>query len=114
MSNLKSDSNVSFGGESIDDVHEIRDLRIMENESKYEGEWDRKRNCIDGRGVQIWNDGTRYEGMWVDGKQHGYGRIVYPEGESYVGDWRNNQIEGQGTYTYYNGTICDGCWKGGV
>ena len=85
-----------------------------ENESMYEGEWDRKRNIIDGRGVKIWKDGARYEGMWKNNKHHGYGRIIYPDGEFYVGEWKNNVIEGMGLYTYSYGKICEGQWADGI
>ena len=37
---------------------------VNEDSSKYEGEWNIRTGMIDGRGVKIWSDGTRYDGMW--------------------------------------------------
>jgi hypothetical protein len=34
----------------------------------YEGEWNRELNVIDGRGVKVWSDGSRYEGFWENGQ----------------------------------------------
>jgi len=56
----------------------------------YEGEWDKERNVVDGRGVKIWTDGTRYDGKFVNGQQHGYGRLVNVTGETFEGQWKNN------------------------
>ena len=46
----------------------------------YHGQWstDNKRN---GKGIQIWLGGQKYEGMWVNNKRHGKGRCIYPNGD---------------------------------
>jgi hypothetical protein len=35
----------------------------LENGAKYEGEWDTQ-GQKDGRGIQLWVDGSVYEGYW--------------------------------------------------
>ena len=43
---------------------------------QYDGEWNPITQKRHGRGKQVWNDGTIYEGSWKDDKAHGKGRIV--------------------------------------
>jgi len=57
----------SMDGPNADKIHEVRDLVTLEDKSLYEGEWDRVNNVIDGRGIKIWPDGTRYDGTWLQG-----------------------------------------------
>ena len=87
---------------------------MLEDGSMYEGEWDKKKNQIDGKGVKIFKDGSRYDGNFVGGLHHGYGRMVYPEGDCYIGEWNHNEIEGLGTYTYQDGVINEGFWVKGI
>ena len=58
----------------------------------YEGEWvhsDQLPYGIRmGRGVQLWPDGSRYEGYWKDGKANGPGRLLHVNGDCYEGIWR--------------------------
>ena len=45
----------------------IKELLIDHNGLIYQGEWDAQLDEKDGRGVQIWPDGTRYDGQWRRG-----------------------------------------------
>ena len=56
---------------------------MLENGAVYQGEWLVNENQKDGRGVQIWPDGSRYDGFWRDGMANGYGRLVHAEGDVY-------------------------------
>ena len=38
-----------------------------------------------GPGVQVWRDGSRYEGEWINGRAHGRGRMIQADGSIYVG-----------------------------
>jgi len=44
---------------------------------------DKKKNQRDGLGVQLWPDGSKYEGMWKDGKCSGKGRMTHANGDVY-------------------------------
>ena len=44
-------------------------MTILENLAKYEGEW--LNNLREGRGMQLWVDGSLYEGWWSQGKACG-------------------------------------------
>ena len=57
-----------FGDENPVDgkVRQMKPITMLENGSKYEGEWTREgdEEIRDGRGILIWLDGSRYEGYW--------------------------------------------------
>jgi hypothetical protein len=43
----------------------------------------KQNNKRDGLGVQLWPDGSKYEGMWRDGKCSGMGRMTHANGDIY-------------------------------
>ena len=43
-----------------------------------------------GHGKYIWNDGSMYEGWWMDNKANGKGRLIHADGDHYIGDWLND------------------------
>jgi hypothetical protein len=55
---------------------EFRLNRLISPEVRYEGEWDKKKNIKHGKGVQVWEDGTYFEGTFKHDKANGYGRII--------------------------------------
>ena len=59
-----------------------------------------------------WPDGTRYEGMSLNGKFHGRGIYTYPNGDIYSGEFQFGKIQGQGQFNFKNGdkyvgAVCD-------
>eukprot|EP00747_Dinoflagellata_sp_TGD_P164521 gnl/TRDRNA2_/TRDRNA2_184574_c0_seq1.p1 gnl/TRDRNA2_/TRDRNA2_184574_c0~~gnl/TRDRNA2_/TRDRNA2_184574_c0_seq1.p1 ORF type:complete len:420 (+),score=58.98 gnl/TRDRNA2_/TRDRNA2_184574_c0_seq1:79-1260(+) len=84
---------------------------IFEDDSKYCGEWmelklqdangkeDDGTWVRQGRGSQVWSDGSCYEGEWQKGRMHGKGRYLGPQGEIFVGEWREDMAHGHGVYT---------------
>ncbi|SVA98642.1 uncharacterized protein METZ01_LOCUS151496 [marine metagenome] len=52
---------------------------------------------------QKWPDGTKYEGMILDGKFHGRGIYTYPNGDVYVGEFRFGKMQGEGQFSFTNG-----------
>ena len=58
-------------------------------------------------------DGSKYEGEWKDGKQHGQGTYSWHDGDQYVGEWKDDKPHGQGIYTWPNGDKHVGEFKGG-
>merc|ERR1712232_224914 len=44
-----------------------------------------------------------YEGFWVKGMKHGFGRVLYMNGDSYQGDFVQNLKQGQGEWKLSDG-----------
>ena len=44
--------------------------------------------------MQIWADGSIYEGYWLNNKANGYGRLIHPDGDVYSGEWENDAAHG--------------------
>ena len=44
-----------------------------------------KGDCFDGSGVFVWEDGSRYEGTYKNGRRHGYGVYYFPNSDKYEG-----------------------------
>jgi hypothetical protein len=56
-------------------------------------------------------DGRKYEGMWMDGMQHGKGGIeTWDDGFTYTGEFCQNNIEGKGVGEWPDGTKYEGEW----
>ena len=43
-------------------------------------------NCVNGKGKKTYDNGSNYEGDFVDGKEDGQGTLKYVEGSYYVGN----------------------------
>ena len=82
------------------------------NGETYEGQFmDGKRH---GFGRQIWPDGSIYEGFWDEDRCNGKGRLINAEGHVYFGDWIDDKAEGKGTFKHTDGTKYEGEWKDDV
>ena len=64
-----------------------------------------------GKGVQIWPDGSIYEGYWRDNQANIKGRLIHSDGDIYEGGWVNDKAEGYGTYLHVDGAKYAGAWK---
>ena len=65
-------------------------MSLKNGEELYEGERDelcRK----DGKGTQIYKDGSLYEGYWKDGKRNGKGRLINDNCDVYIGEWKDDR-----------------------
>mmetsp|Transcript_13562 Transcript_13562/g.25582 ORF Transcript_13562/g.25582 Transcript_13562/m.25582 type:complete len:522 (-) Transcript_13562:2647-4212(-) len=69
----------------------------------YKGEWNTKKSTMDGRGLFVYPDGTKYEGYVHDNEYNGFGRFIHRLGDVYEGDWYNNVAYGSGIYFHSNG-----------
>ena len=45
-----------------------------------------KGNCHRGHGTFKWENGSSYDGYWVEGKPHGFGDFNYENGDKYKGN----------------------------
>jgi len=86
-------------------------LYIMENGSRYVGEWeDGKKH---GQGTYTYSDGPKYVGEYKDDKKHGQGTFIWSNGDKYVGEYKDGEENSQGTYTWSNGDKYVGEYKDG-
>ena len=68
--------------------------------------------CINGNGIYTWDDGTQYNGEWLNRQQHGSG--IYSSKEyTYDGEWFEGKWHGFGVYTSTNGEKYEGNWLNG-
>lgn len=55
------------------------------------------------------NDGAVYRGqIKQNGERHGYGIQIWPDGSKYEGNWRDDIRQGRGRLTNAEGDIYDG------
>ena len=115
------------------DELEFRPIKIITNDNKYLGHWNKVSNTIQGQGLLVRNDGSLYEGIWddnqlqgkiryiddqgnyytgqwSDGKRDGFGTQRWINGDKYTGEWINNKQSGEGTYTWANNERYEGKW----
>ena len=62
----------------------------LDNGAVYQGQWT-KLGKREGRGTQIWTDGSKYVGNWKDDMANGRGRLIHGDGDSYEGEWQNDK-----------------------
>ena len=53
---------------------------------------------MEGRGIETWNDGRKYEGDFKNGKKDGAGTFEWPNASKYIGAWRDDKQHGNGIY----------------
>ena len=47
-------------------------------------------------GTMIYEDGSVYDGEWLNDLRHGPGRCTWPNGIVYNGEWKNDKQDGKG------------------
>ena len=99
--------------QSIGDRILKKDIETLGDGSKYKGEWNSKGEKEHGQGVKIDENGTLYEGYFLNGEKHFRGRLFLPNGEIYDGEWLNDKLHGKGKYTWPGGAEYDGGWADG-
>ena len=81
----------------------------LDNGAIYQGQWT-KDGLRHGRGLQIWKDGSKYEGYWSNDMANGKGRLIHCDGDVYEGEWFNDKAHGKGTYIHMDGAKYTGEW----
>lgn len=64
------------------DLIEVGPMQLG-NGAVYIGTVTKKDNLREGRGVQIWKDGSKYEGHWFQDCAKGPGRLIHDTGAFY-------------------------------
>ena len=81
----------------------------IDNRAIYHGQWSQE-GLRHGRGLQIWPDGSKYEGYWQNDMANGRGRLIHSDGDIYEGEWFNDKAHGKGTYIHVDGAKYIGEW----
>ena len=97
----------------ISDDRVMLEQVMLDDGSTYEGEWvvkpdDPNSKIREGYGVQLWMDGSIYEGWFSKDRATGKGRLIHSDGYIYEGEWQNDKAEGHGTYTSQDGSKYEG------
>ena len=81
----------------------------LENRAVYVGQWNSE-GQREGRGTQVWSDGSKYVGYWKNDQAHGKGRLIHVDGDVYEGNWIKDKAEGHGIYEHLDGAKYVGEW----
>ena len=66
---------------------EKREMIVLESGAHFEGQWLKFTEIRQGEGVQVFPDGSMYEGYWVNNKANGKGRLIHANGDVYEGQF---------------------------
>lgn len=69
-------------------------------------------NCQNGYGIFLFDDGSKYLGVFENGVPTVQGTVFYEDGSKYVGEWKNRKRNGKGTLFAPDGLVKDGIWQG--
>ena len=78
-------------------------------QESYEGDWVSDKRNGQGKYTYRIEDGTVYEGTWVDNVRV-YGQLTFRDGSFYRGDFTKEQMHGKGLFVYANNSQYDGDW----
>lgn len=97
-----------YDDEDEDLIKEFGDLPFygpveVDENAVYYGQWkDGKRQ---GKGKQVWSDGSQYEGYWYNDMANIRGRLIHVDGDVFEGDWVDDKAHGKGivlpSYFYF-------------
>ena len=66
----------------------------------------------DGPGKEELEDGSKYDGMFKNGKACGKGKFVNAEGDVFEGNFEDNRAMGEGVYQLKGfNMVFEGTWK---
>lgn len=101
--------NNLFGQCVKGDCEEGHGTYIFEDGSRFEGVF--QDGKIGKRGILFFKNGDKYLGEWSDQQRHGQGKFIFKTGDVYVGTFQNNRFDGYGELKYIEGDVYKGQWK---
>ena len=63
---------------------------------------------LNGIAIEVWEDGTYFQGEYKDNKKNGIGLYRWPDGTIYQGEFKDGQMNGLGIMLYSNDCIFSG------
>eukprot|EP00602_Paraphysomonas_sp_CaronLab_P005736 CAMPEP_0185032330 /NCGR_PEP_ID=MMETSP1103-20130426/20305_1 /TAXON_ID=36769 /ORGANISM="Paraphysomonas bandaiensis, Strain Caron Lab Isolate" /LENGTH=561 /DNA_ID=CAMNT_0027568181 /DNA_START=326 /DNA_END=2011 /DNA_ORIENTATION=+ len=88
-------------------------IKFYSDGTVYYGPWVNGFQKTDKKGTWIRPDGSQYEGQWLQGRKHGFGRQIYADETVYTGQYANGFEHGHGTRTYTDGSSFEGRFRFG-
>ena len=61
-----------------------------------------------GKGIEVWSDGSYYYGNFSSGVKEGEGIYFWADGSKYTGTWSNDEMSGFGTFQWADGRYFQG------
>ena len=86
-------------------VTEKRLFKVKDGAAVYLGQWTSDLKERTGQGMQVWPDGSVYEGQWSLGKANGLGRLIHADGDVYEGQWQEDKAHGYGIFRGMDGAM---------
>lgn len=108
--NLITFTNAVYKGQ-IKPILNQNDMQNSANQDEFTVDGISERGIKQGFGIQIWNDGAKYRGNWLNNMANGTGVFWHPEGDKYEGEFKEDKSNGYGVYTCADGTKYEGHWK---
>jgi hypothetical protein len=71
-----------------------------------QGYWESE--ILNGIAIEVWEDGTYFQGEYKDNKKNGIGLYRWPDGTIYQGEFKDGQMNGLGIILYSNDCIFSG------
>lgn len=68
-------------------------------------------NVRKGFGRQKYEDGSVYEGNWLNSLHNGKGRLTLPNSDFYSGEFVEGEAHGFGMFCHSSGSVYEGFWK---
>lgn len=84
----------------------VKGIRIWPEGHRFEGIYDKKGNLA--KGTFEWADGSKYEGEYENGRRSGFGVSISSDGYVYEGYYKNDKQNGMGKITFPDGTVISG------
>ncbi|OMJ78706.1 hypothetical protein SteCoe_21426 [Stentor coeruleus] len=108
ISLVPSRSKLEDEGENSENSTEMS-IKITKSQlKKYKG--DLVGRARQGQGMQIWEDGSKYDGTWEDNIPNGHGTYCDLYGDIYTGLFLQGRANGFGTLTKKEGGVYSGNW----
>lgn len=82
-----------------------------ERDEAYHGSWNVLTEKFNGYGIFQDKEGAKYEGIWIEGILHNYGRVIHINGDLYEGQIYLGEFSGKGSFSHYKGAVYKGDFK---
>ena len=106
---FKDKNRIGYTGDYIFNWRCGKGKNITDDNSFFEGEFNK--DLYNGKGKFVRANGNVYEGVFANGKYNGMGSLLWAKGTKYEGTWKNGYMDGKGKYTYSSGNVYEGYFE---